>query len=98
MTAATLRRLDDEDLIAAGGTVVYAVLVDDRRIGWVGDSREWRGHRFGGREWWACWREDGDTAARWNSFSNDSAHKTRAAAVADLFAHVAAGSREGADR
>ncbi|WP_157115800.1 hypothetical protein [Nocardia puris] len=62
--------------------MVYAAHVDGRRIGWVGDERAWRGHRFGGRRWWAAWREDGDTAARWNT--GDHPLRTRAEAVAAL--------------
>jgi hypothetical protein len=66
-----------------GGTVTYVVFTDDdRMIGLLGDGREWRGHRYGGRQWWACWREDGDQAARWNS--GGLAYRTRAAALSAL--------------
>lgn len=65
----------------SGGTVAYRVHVDGRWVGWVGDGRAWRGWRHGGRRWWACWREDGDTAARW---STDLEYGTRAAALAAL--------------
>jgi hypothetical protein len=75
---------DPEHESSDGGTVTYRVMLDDRWIGWVGDRREWRGSRYGGRQWWACWREDGDTAARWNSFSNSDDYPTRKAALAAL--------------
>jgi hypothetical protein len=65
-----------------GGTVVYRVMLDGRWIGWVGDGREWRGWRYGERRWWACHREDGDTASRWHS---ELVHTSRAAAAADLY-------------
>ena len=84
----TLTKIDDENLLAGGGSVVYRVMLDERWIGWVGDERPWQGWRFGGRRWWACWREEGDTAARWNTFSDDRERTTRAAAVADLLAQV----------
>lgn len=51
----------------AGGSVAYRVTMDGRWIGWVGDARPWRGWRFGQSYWWSCWREEGDTAARWNT-------------------------------
>lgn len=88
MSAPTLTKVDDECLIAGGGSVVYRVALDGRWVGWVGDLRPWRGWRFGARAWWACWRQEGDEHARWSSQSDDSGHKTRAAAVADLIAHV----------
>ncbi|MET9231420.1 hypothetical protein [Lentzea sp. NPDC003310] len=47
------------------GTVIYRVTVDGTWIGWIGDYRDWKGWRYGGRRWFACWRQDGDTAARW---------------------------------
>ena len=50
-----------------GKTVTYRVLLDGVWIGWVGDGREWRGYRYGGRKWWAAWRQDGDPYARWNT-------------------------------
>lgn len=88
MTAAKLAAdPDSESMVAAGGTVVYRVTVDGRWIGWVGDIRPWRGWRYGGRQWWACWREEGDNAARWNSHSSGD-FKTRAAALAGLLAHA----------
>jgi hypothetical protein len=54
--------------------------------GWVGDGREWRGRRYGARRWWACWREDGDEWARWNT---DLEHGSRAAALAALLDQIA---------
>jgi hypothetical protein len=90
MSLARLEKDTDRTSMASGGTVVYRVVLDGRWIGWVGDERPWRGWRYGGRKWWACWREDGDTAARWNSF-DDRPHATRAAALADLLRRVAEG-------
>lgn len=52
------------DEVATGGTVLFRAYVDGRWVGWVGDSRKWRGHRYGARKWWACHREDGDQYAR----------------------------------
>ena len=74
------------DPMQAGGEVAYRVEVDGRPVGWVGDGRPWRGHRFGGRRWFACWREDGDTAARWDS---GLGYGARSAALAALLAEVA---------
>jgi hypothetical protein len=68
----------------AGGQVSYRVTVAGRWIGWVGDARPWRGWRYGQRHWWACWREEGDTAARWNSEPLSS----RQAAVQALLARL----------
>lgn len=67
----------------SGGTVAYTVHLDGLWLGWVGDGRDWTGSGFGGRYWWACWRETGDTAARWCS---DPVHRTRRDALIDLFA------------
>ena len=69
-----------------GGTVAYRVLLDGRWIGWTGDGREWCGSHYGGRRWWACWREDGDTAARW---STDLDYRTRASALSALLVKLA---------
>lgn len=92
MNAPKLTKDHGHDSMAGGGTVTYRVTLDGRWVGWVGDERPWRGWRYGGRRWWACWREDGDTAARWNSFAySDGGHATRAAALADLVAQVRAG-------
>jgi hypothetical protein len=77
----SLKAAPDEE-IALGGTIVYAVLVDGRRVGWVGDERPWRGHRYGQRQWWACWREDDDSAARWNSFDAPVMRSRKAALTA----------------
>lgn len=88
MNAPKLERVDDKRVLAGGGSVVYRVFLDGRWIGWVGDQRPWRGHRFGGKSWWACWREEGDLAARWNSLSNTVPFPTRSAAVAGLAAQV----------
>lgn len=69
------------------GATSYAVHLDGTMIGWVGTAREWKGSRYGGLKWWACWREDGDTAARWNS--DDAAPASRKAAVDALLAERA---------
>jgi hypothetical protein len=90
VSVARLEKDPERTSMALGGTVVYRVVVDDRWIGWVGDMRLWRGWRYGGRKWWACWREDGDTAARWSSFDGRP-HVTRAAAFADLLRRVVGG-------
>lgn len=79
-------RKSDRGAMAGGGTVTFEVYLDGRWVGWVGDERRFTGVRFAGRRWWACWREDGDTAAR----SNTSGHSTRSAALDALLA--AAGS------
>lgn len=71
----------------AGGTITYRVFLDGRWVGWVGDGRPWRGWGYGGRRWWACWRQDGDTAARW---STDLDYRTRTAALAGLVEQTAA--------
>ena len=75
----------EPEAMHGGGEVAYRVTVNGRWVGWVGDGREWRGWRFGSRRWWACWREDGDTAARWNS---DLVHTSRRAAVDNLLTRV----------
>ena len=74
------------DAMDAGGEVAYRVELDGRPVGWVGDGRPWRGWRYGGRKWWACWREEGDTAARWSS---ELEFPIRSAALAALLAEVA---------
>ncbi len=74
-----------------GGSVVYEVRIDGRRVGWVGDVREWKGWRYGGQRWWAAHREDGDTAARWRS---ELTLDTRRAAVAELIERAAFGETE----
>lgn len=66
------------------GTVVYRVTLDGTWIGWVGDYRDWKGYRYGARRWWACWRQDGDTAARWYS----DQHSARTAARTALLTHI----------
>jgi hypothetical protein len=70
----------------AGGAITFLVTVDGRRIGLVGDGREWKGTGYGTRHWWACHREDDDTAARW---SPGLAFRTRTAALAALLAQDA---------
>jgi hypothetical protein len=70
-----------------GGTVTHRVLLDGRWVGWVGDGRPWRGSTWGGRRWWACWREDGDTGARWSPGLD---YLTRTAALAALIEQVTA--------
>lgn len=78
-------RVGRPDEFHSGGTVTYRVTVAGRWVGWVGDGRAWRGWRYGRRQWWACWREHGDTAARW---STGLAYPTRKAALAALLTHV----------
>jgi hypothetical protein len=65
----------------AGGTVTHRVYLAGRWVGWVGDGREWLGHDYGPRRWWAAHREEGDTAARANS---GLVHGSRTAALAWL--------------
>ena len=79
----TLRK-SDRGRMATGGTVSHEVYLDGRWIGWVGDARRFTGIGFGGRRWWACHRQDGDTAARWNS----EGHGSRKAALQALIARV----------
>ncbi|GAA1243293.1 hypothetical protein GCM10009676_31090 [Prauserella halophila] len=74
----TLERVEPME---EGGTVAYRVTLDGVFVGWVGDGRPWRGWRHGARHWWACWRQDGDTAARWSS---ELDYATRRAALAAL--------------
>ena len=76
--------------MAGGGTVSYEVRVDGVWVGWVGDERAWLGHRHGGRRWWACWRQDGDTVARWNSLTGGTGYRTRREAVTALVNRVRA--------
>lgn len=80
--AVRLAQTDDPDDLHGGGTVTYRVYVADR---WVGDGRAWRGWRYGRRQWWAAWRQPGDTAARWNSRLT---HDTRAAALTALLIRI----------
>lgn len=83
----TLAPLHDDELQSGrlwySGTVAVRVEVDGRRIGWVGDGRLWRGHRWGARRWTCCHREEGDTAARWNP-DGELPYRSRAAAVRAL--------------
>lgn len=96
MTGIELKKTDE---VEAGlcGTVVYAVLVDGHRIGWVGDHRQFRGTRYGGRQWWACWREEGDSAAREDSINDASFHARKAAVGALLRAASVFGERAGVE-
>lgn len=55
---------DRDGEVATGGTVLFRAHLNGRWVGWVGDSRKWRGHRYGARRWWACHRQDGDRYAR----------------------------------
>lgn len=86
----TVRPERTDTALHSGGTVAYRVLLAGRWVGWIGDGRPWCGWRHGGRRWWACWREDGDTAARWGT---DLVHPTRRTAVAALVRHTQEGSR-----
>jgi hypothetical protein len=72
------------------GTVTWQVHVGGRWVGWVGDARDWTGYGFAGRYWWACWRQDGDTAARDNRYHVS----TRRAALAWLIIQATASDRE----
>lgn len=65
-----------------GGTVVYRVTANGTWIGWIGDYRDWKGWRYGQRRWWACWRQDGDTAARWNQTDLSTRTAARDALIA----------------
>lgn len=88
MAELLLRKERNEDALHTGGSVTYRVYDGDRWVGWVGDGRKFNGSRYTARKWWACWREDGDTAARWSTglrFDN------RAAAVDALAARIAGG-------
>jgi hypothetical protein len=78
-------RLERTDGMHGGGTGAYRVLVAGRWVGWVGDGRPRRGWRYGGRRWWACWREDGDNAARWNT---DLDYRSRRTALTALLSYV----------
>ncbi len=90
MTKIQLRKEDGHDVLHSGGSVTYRVFDGDQWVGWVGDGRPFTGSGYGVRRWWACWREDGDTAARWNPGLR---YRTRQAAVDGLTAHRA-GHRE----
>jgi hypothetical protein len=65
----------------AGGTVAYEVRAGGRLVGLVGDGRPFNGHGYGGRRWFASWRTDTDTAARWSSGLD---YTSRAAALSAL--------------
>lgn len=67
MAELQLRKELDDDALYSSGTVVFRVYDGDRWVGWVGDGRRFNGSRYGARKWWACWREDGDAAARWST-------------------------------
>lgn len=90
MAGLQLRKDDSNDALHAGGSVTYRVHDGARWIGWVGDGRKFTGSGYGARKWWACWREDGDTAARRNPGLR---YTTRQAAV-DALAAYRAGERE----
>lgn len=85
MTAPQLQLEQRDKPMYVGGTTDHRVYLEGRWVGWVGDGREWRGWRYGARRWWACWREDDDTAARWNTGLE---HTSRAAALAALLAEI----------
>ncbi|WP_410676707.1 hypothetical protein [Amycolatopsis sp. cmx-4-68] len=67
MAELQLRKDTADDALHTAGSVTYRVYDGDRWVGWVGDGRRFNGARYGGRLWWACWREDGDAAARWST-------------------------------
>lgn len=80
-----LTRETGHDSMHNGGTVSYRVYLDGRWVGWIGDGREWKGWHYGARKWWACWREESDTAARWNP---GLTHRTRTDALAALVQQI----------
>jgi hypothetical protein len=80
-----LTRETGHDTMHSGGTVAYRVYLDGRWVGWIGDGRQWKGSRYGGLKWWACWREEADTGARWNP---GLVHRTRTDAVAALLEEI----------
>ncbi|SEB43204.1 hypothetical protein SAMN04489727_1692 [Amycolatopsis tolypomycina] len=86
MAELQLRKDHNDDALYSGGNVTYRVHDGDCWIGWVGDGRKWLGHKYGARKWWACWREDGDAAARW---STGLRYDSRQAALDGLAAHRA---------
>lgn len=54
---------------AAAGTACFQAYADDGLwVGWVFDDRDWLGDRFDLPRWHAAWREQGDSAARANTF------------------------------
>lgn len=69
----------------SGGTVRFRVTVDGTWVGWIGDGRAWKGSHYGARRWWACWRQNGDTAARWSSNLD---YPSRTAARVALLARI----------
>lgn len=90
-----LRAETDSTIMHGGGTRTYRAYLDGEWVGWVGDGRRFTGTRYGGRKWWACWRQDGDTAARWSS---GLAYPTREAAKTALAAEVREGRAVGDPR
>lgn len=72
-----------------GGTVTFKVVHEGTWIGWVGDGRSFNGSRYGARKWWACWRQEGDTAARWCS---DLEYTSKKRALVALMRRLAEGS------
>lgn len=86
MTLTDMKLTREPKPMHAGGSVAYRVTVAGRWVGWVGDARPWRGWRYGRAYWWACWREEGDTAARWNS--GEAELSSRAAAIEALLDQV----------
>lgn len=88
MAELQLRKDHSDDALHSGGSVTYRVFDGDCWVGWVGDGRKFNGSRYTGRKWWACWREDGDTAARW---STGLRFTSRADAVDGLAHRIAGG-------
>jgi hypothetical protein len=73
-----------------GGTVRYIVHdATGRFVGYIGDGRAWVGHQYGGRRWWAAYRLDGDTSARWSS---DLDYTSRRSALEALKGQVVDGA------
>lgn len=71
------------------GMRVWTVTVGGRAIGIVGDTRPWRGSRFGSLRWWAALRDTDDprVPAQWNT--GDDNLTTRKAALQALVARWA---------